>query len=946
MADTTTLTVSPQVVNIQVGQTRTLDIQTNDDNWTFSVTPEDIISFDRESRTITAVGEGSCNITIQAKYNQASTVQAVVNVNVEQLTTKLTVLPTISTLNIGESQVFKVDTDADDYEITNNNRDIIAVDKSTSTILGVSSGTGVVIFTATKQHCKTATVTWNVTVAMEEGIPVKLKLVNKSTGRTTVLQTSNNLSTKDVTIKLPAESGTLMTEEELDTAIKVVQQPRITYPLNNATNVEDNIQATAFSAILGFQGSHTHTEWEIASDDQFTNVLKYKKCIGAQGHKLTEISPSVAGSKVYVRVRYWSGEHSSLWSDTVTFTTGLVGPAGPQTVIKGNCATAAYFGEVPFSDCIADRDYFGNWETLNKIAANYNGENLYKDNGVNSGDYLVNAPKGSQVHYKGKLYYAKEYLTMKTNTFQIEPGTDDTKWVEDTRENLPTPKKFVFDVGIGYNARPNKLNGNLGMGANDGADWHRDAYPDNDKPTSLPNYIYPWGMSAVTYNTVPTAYDIPECSWLKFGYKGKILYTPKIPLLCSIAWNDLAKVHAVYGDRTMRIGSRLYWYRLLKEEEYKALLVGLTDGTLGDMDSKDLDLDEKTLDSTKNIFRNSINSVWLEDFREGTSRRTITGAVKDGISNVVVTDKSPRSACGVYRPVLELIPEGEEPYNNLPLMPMCYDENFQYDKYTDTGFFGRIKAANFINGDTLCATVGLTAGSSYLPNYDWLKFYYHGQIVFLPMSPLRHSVSWVNKNNANILYGCDLGGRGRTDVKIGEFVFSVEETHNCHSTPRWNDDTWQDHWIAANGYEAYNTRGRVNLHSMVQDLLVRVTGSKIRGRDFMYSTNELTESGVWCNTTYDNEYACHQIGDNWAEFTLAEMCVKHCDGFSGTAWHGKYLYSYLGSNYSGSAWVDKRSETTNSPHPWHHGGGRVGCHDVASSVDSYWGLRSALYLRS
>lgn len=35
--------------------------------------------------------------------------------------------------------------------------------------------------------------------------------------------------------------------------------------------------------------------------------------------------------------------------------------------------------------------------------------------------------------------------------------------------------------------------------------------------------------------------------WLKFYYKGKILYTPKLPIRQSVTWNDLYNVGAVYG---------------------------------------------------------------------------------------------------------------------------------------------------------------------------------------------------------------------------------------------------------------------------------------------------------------------------------------------------------------------------------------------------------------
>ena len=938
----TTLVVEPQSVNLQVGQTQVFTITTNaTDGFTYVMEPEGIVEFDKDSKTLKAVAEGECKITITAKNGAEAAVSAIVTCKITQLTTTLLVRPTISTLKIGEKQILKIETDAPTYTWETSRPNIVSIDKSNNSILGVANGTSVLTFKATRENYKPKTVTMTIQVQEEAGTPVKIKFFNNKTGKTTTIQTSNNEASNDVTYKLPEFSGTLLTEEELDSSIKVIEQPKITQPLNGATNVEADIEATEFKTILGFQGKHTQTDWQYATDSGFKNIVLEKTKYSACNHAMTTTSPSLAATTMYVRVRYWSGENSSLWSDPVQFTSGLVGPAGPQTVLTGSCVTAAYFGEVPYSECIGDRMYFGNWETLKKIAANY----AYLTNTNGMGDYLVNAPVGGQVHYQDKLYYANEYLRSQDGKFLVTPGTEGSKWIEDNRENLHTPKKFLYEVGIGYNARPNKMNGNFKMG--NATYWHRDAYPHADKPTTLPNYIYPWGMSGKTYNQIPDAYDIPTCSWLKFGYKGKILYIPKVPLLASIAWNDLAKVHAVYGDKTMRIGSRLYYFRLMKEDEYKKLLIGLTDGSLGNMNSSELDLDKNTADQSKNIFREGLVH-WIEDFREGEFRKVISG----GKDNVATEDKSPRSACGVYRPVLELIPEGDEPYNNLPDSPKCYDENFRYDKYTDTGYFGRIRAADFIDGNTWASNVGLTAGTAYLTNYDWLKFYWHGSIVFLPMSPLRYNVSWEHKNNANILYGCDLGGRGRTDLRIGTYVFSVEETNNIHSTPRWNDNTWQDCYIGGShqsgglSYLEHNRRGMINWRSMVNDLYVRVCGSKIKGRDFMYLTDENTGNGIWCSDQCWDEFGACQVGDNWEEFSLLDLCVRYCDGFSGTAWHGKYLYSYVQSDRSGSAWTDDLGNPDNSPYPWFRGLGMLHAGHVPSHVNGDWGCRPALYLRS
>ena len=133
---------------------------------------------------------------------------------------------------------------------------------------------------------------------------------------------------------------------------------------------------------------------------------------------------------------------------------------------------------------------------------------------------------------------------------------------------------------------------------------------------------------------------------------------------------------------------------------------------------------------------------------------------------------------------------------------------------------------------------------------------------------------------------------------------------------------------------------------LMLDLYVRVTGIKIKGRDFMYSTDELNESGVWCGSDYKDGYGSHQIGDNWEEFPMTDLAVRYCDGYSGTAWHGKYLYHYLSSDRSKSAWSDDIGGAENSPFPWYCGSSYVSPFNGPTYVNSNWGWRPCLWIRS
>ena len=52
--------------------------------------------------------------------------------------------------------------------------------------------------------------------------------------------------------------------------------------------------------------------------------------------------------------------------------------------------------------------------------------------------------------------------------------------------------------------------------------------------------------------------------WLKFIYKGKVLYVPKKPIRSELSWNDLQQKGAVTGTTIVTIKGRQYKVRLMK----------------------------------------------------------------------------------------------------------------------------------------------------------------------------------------------------------------------------------------------------------------------------------------------------------------------------------------------------------------------------------------------
>lgn len=69
------------------------------------------------------------------------------------------------------------------------------------------------------------------------------------------------------------------------------------------------------------------------------------------------------------------------------------------------------------------------------------------------------------------------------------------------------------------------------------------------------------------------------------------------------------------------------------------------------------------------------------------------------------------------------------------------------------GYYGTLPVTDFVTGDFLASTLGLTAGTSINSTTDWLKFSYKGRTLFVPKLPLRHTLSWSDINNSGAVFG-------------------------------------------------------------------------------------------------------------------------------------------------------------------------------------------------
>ncbi len=82
------------------------------------------------------------------------------------------------------------------------------------------------------------------------------------------------------------------------------------------------------------------------------------------------------------------------------------------------------------------------------------------------------------------------------------------------------------------------------------------------------------------------------------------------------------------------------------------------------------------------------------------------------------------------------------------------------------GFYGQISSANFIDGETLAAAVGLSYGTAINTTTNWLKFSINNKVLYIPQKPIRADVSWIRMYIAGAVYGTgDVGpGYVRSDI--------------------------------------------------------------------------------------------------------------------------------------------------------------------------------------
>ena len=66
---------------------------------------------------------------------------------------------------------------------------------------------------------------------------------------------------------------------------------------------------------------------------------------------------------------------------------------------------------------------------------------------------------------------------------------------------------------------------------------------------------------------------------------------------------------------------------------------------------------------------------------------------------------------------------------------------------------GNPEESQEFNGVNLAAAVGIAQGTAINSNTPWMKFFSGGEIIFVPVKPIRHSTTWNSIYNAGAVYG-------------------------------------------------------------------------------------------------------------------------------------------------------------------------------------------------
>lgn len=390
---------------------------------------------------------------------------------------------------------------------------------------------------------------------------------------------------------------------------------------------------------------------------------------------------------------------------------------GDSAIVSKEFKTRKSFVVIP--DDGSDLSVVKVGDDTNNANTKYYGS-IPKENLIDNRDYqgdwdgTISYAEGQQVLYNNQLWYANKVNDLEginTNKNRIPGATEDngvTYWTVDDRENLPTFRWVMKELGIQVGTTDNNAS------------------------------------KLTTGDVKKGSYAVDETgSVSKVMLKEKILYVYDKVELVNVAWNDLSRygILKLHG-RTIRIGSRLYWVRTLTEAEYKELRTfhndrDNTSATITiDWNRKQLLIPDSDVDTYLSTGKCRVSNDLLE-----------------------ASDQDAKVREYGFRLVLEYIPEDNEPWKYVKAQ---YPE-LKYDKYTDTGYIGRVELPENYN---IWTATGLVSGTKINYGVGFLAFYNHGRRILVNRMPITYGVSYQELLDTNLVYGKDISVASRQVVTV------------------------------------------------------------------------------------------------------------------------------------------------------------------------------------
>jgi len=142
------------------------------------------------------------------------------------------------------------------------------------------------------------------------------------------------------------------------TNVTLIETPTIVQPKDGETDFSGAIKSSAYKPTNLFYGKHEASDWEIASDPDFKNIVEssYDDKTNLTSYQPQHLDPDTT---YYVRVRYKSDNHNSEWSSPVEFTTASASIETPTLSTSDSGTLYPTFKLTPFKA----NGYSDNWKS-------------------------------------------------------------------------------------------------------------------------------------------------------------------------------------------------------------------------------------------------------------------------------------------------------------------------------------------------------------------------------------------------------------------------------------------------------------------------------------------------------------------------------------------------------------------------------------------------------